>query len=135
MNESNELIMKLHYEKKIDLSALESFWKESISRQENYGKTPEEKDRSHPKFWKGVKACFQKLVDNVDIQEAKEIIMNRESFKETANEYLDALQSDDYSKAQQIFPKIVDQKLKAMINKRGQAFLQELNKSKQTPKK
>jgi hypothetical protein len=136
MNESNELIMKLHYEKKIDLGALESFWMEAVSRQENYGKTPEEKDRSNPRFWKGVKQYFQKLVDSVDVQEAKEIIMNREQFKETSSEYLDALQSDNYVKAKELFPKIVDAKLKAMINNRGKAFLQQMNKQqKDTPKK
>jgi len=136
LKESNELIMKLHYEKKIDLGALESFWKEAISRQENYGKTTEEKDRSHPKFWKGVKEYFQKLVDEVDIQEAKEIIMKRTEFNETANEYLDALQSDNYVKAKELFPKIVDTKLKAMINNRGKAFLQQMNKQqKDTSKK
>jgi len=136
INESNELIMKLHYEKKIDLGALESFWKEAVSRQENYGKTAEEKDKSHPKFWKGVKAYFQKLVDSVDVQEAKEIIMNRDKFNETTNEYLDALQSDNYVKAKELFPKIVDAKLQSMINKRGKAFLQQMNKQqKDTTKK
>jgi hypothetical protein len=136
LKESNELIMKLHYEKKIDLGALESFWLEAVSRQENYGKTPEEKDRSSPKFWKGVKQYFQKLVDSVDVQEAKEIIMNRDKFNETSNEYLDALQSDNYVKAKELFPKIVDAKLQAMINNRGKAFLQQMNKQqKDTTKK
>lgn len=136
VKESNELIMKLHYEKKIDLGALESFWLEAVSRQENYGKTPEEKDRSNPKFWKGVKQYFQKLVDSVDVQEAKEIIMNRDKFNETSNEYLDALQSDNYVKAKELFPKIVDAKIQAMLNNRGKEFLKQMNKQrKDTPRK
>lgn len=136
LKESNELIMKLHYEKKIDLGALESFWLEAVSRQENYGKSPEEKDKSNPKFWKGVKQYFQKLVDSVDVQEAKEIIMNRDTFNETTNEWLDALQSDNYVKAKELFPKIVDTKLNAMLNNRGKAFLQQMSKQqKDTPKK
>ena len=136
MNESNELIMKLHYEKKIDLGALESFWKEAVSKQETYGKTAESRDRGNKQFWSGVKQYFQKLVDDVDIQEAKEIIMNRDEFKDTASTYLDALQNDDYVKAKDVFPKLVDSKLKAMINNRGKEFLKQMgNRSKESQKK
>jgi hypothetical protein len=127
LNESNELIMSLSHKYKISVNVLEQLWTEAISKQEENAKSKEEKDKGSPQFWKGVRSNFKKLIDNLDIQEAKAIMDSRERYTDSTSQWLDHLQSGDYSAAEKVFPEIIKAKLDVMINNGKEKYLKQMS--------
>ncbi len=127
LKESNELIMSLAHKHKISPAVLEQLWTEAISKQEEGAKTSEEKDKGNPVFWKGVRTNFKKLIDNLEIQEAKAIMDSRERYTQSTSKWLDNLQNGDYSAAEKVFPEIIKAKLDVMINNGKEKYLKQLS--------
>jgi hypothetical protein len=127
LKESNELIMSLAHKHKISVAVLEQLWTEAISKQEESAKTSDEKDKGNPVFWKGVRTNFKKLIDNLEIQEAKAIMDSRERYTQSTSKWLDNLQNGDYSAAEKEFPEIIKAKLDVMINNGKEKYLKQLS--------
>jgi len=127
LKESNELIMSLAHKHKISVTVLEELWTQAVSKQEKNAKTKEEKDKSSPKFWKGVRSNFKKLIDNLEIQEAKAIMDSRERYTQSTSQWLDQLQSGDYAAAEKTFPEIMRSKLDIMINNGKEKYLKQMS--------
>jgi len=127
LKESNELIMSLAHKHKISVAVLEQLWTEAISKQEEGAKSSEEKDKGSPVFWKGVRTNFKKLIDNLEIQEAKAIMDSRERYTQSTSKWLDNLQHGDYSAAEKEFPEIIKAKLDVMINNGKEKYLKQLS--------
>jgi hypothetical protein len=127
LKESNELIMSLAHKHKISVTVLEELWTQAVSKQEENAKTKEEKDKSSPKFWKGVRSNFKTLIDNLEIQEAKAIMDSRERYTQSTSQWLDQLQSGDYAAAEKTFPEIMKSKLDIMINNGKEKYLKQMS--------
>ena len=127
LNESNELIDRLSVEKGITTKILVDFWDQAKNDQVLLSKTKSEKDQSNRTFWNGVKKRFMTKVDDLDITEAKSIMNARDRFNDASNQFLDALQNNNYVKAKEVFPEIVAAKSDIIINNMKQGYLKNLS--------
>jgi hypothetical protein len=127
LKESNELIMSLAHKHKISVTVLEELWTQAISKQEENAKSRDEKDKSSPKFWKGVRSNFKTLIDNLELQEARAIMDSRERYTQSTSQWLDHLQNGDYSAAEKVFPEIMKSKLDIMINNGKEKYLKQMS--------
>jgi hypothetical protein len=127
LKESNELIMSLAHKHKISVNVLENLWTQAVSTQDEVAKTREEKDKSNPKFWKGVRTNFKRLIDNLEIQEAKAIMDSRDTYTKTTSQWIDNIQNGDYTAAEKVFPDIIKAKLDTMINDGKEKYLKQMS--------
>jgi Mg/Co/Ni transporter MgtE len=115
-----------------DKKLVQDLWQKAIIKQTNEGTITSKSNRI---FWKGDRAknkgvvnYFKELTNNLNVEEAKLIMDNRNQFQQSVNGFIDALASDDYTKAQTEFPNVVRSKLMNMINNRKEVYLKQLQK-------
>ena len=126
----NKIVDKIAKEYNIKNKQLvQSLWDEAISKQTNEGTV---KQKSSRVFWngdgnknKGVIKYFKELTSNLNVEEARIIMDNRNEFKTNVNGFIDALTNDDYATAQKHFPNVVRSKLMNMINNRKEVYLKQ----------
>jgi hypothetical protein len=99
---------------------LGQFW--DLAVQKNTQKT-QNKD---PAFWGGVMKDFQSLLDKVDIEQARNIMETREQFKQSANEFLNHLASDEanYIEAEKAFKTMGAARLQGNIEEKAEKYCQ-----------
>lgn len=122
----NDLVINKARETKKSIEEIESLWREAVNKQLQLAKSKDERDKGNPAFWDGVKVHFQQMIDKIDIEEAKNIMDNRNQYEELAGQFVDAMQRDDYVKAQEVFPQLVQTKVDALINNKQEAYLKKL---------
>lgn len=127
--ESSELLFSLSKKYKIPIEQLESMWKSATARYEDELKKKGEKiDKSKQSFWNGVIKELKKMMDNINLEEAKTIMNVKEKFKESLSRWLDYIQTDNYIEANKIFPDVIKYKTQLILNKRKNVFLKKLAK-------
>ena len=116
----NAYIAGVSAEKGVSEEYLMKLWnvaEEKVARTDTEGK-------GSPVYWQKVVKEFQELADSLDIEEARYIMNTREDYSRTANDFFNGLIGDDYSKADEQFAKMVDQRLRLMINKERDNYYQ-----------
>lgn len=127
LSESSELLFSLSKKYKIPLQQLESMWKDAMARYEDELKKKGEKiDKSKQSFWNGVIKELKKLIDNLNLGEAKLIMNTKEKFRESLSKWLDCVQTDNYVEANKIFPDVIKYKTQLILNKKKNTFLKKL---------
>ena len=113
-----------------DKKLVQDLWDRAIHKQESNGTITE---RSSKVFWngdgnknKGVLNYFKEMTDNLNVEEAKIIMDNRNEFNKSVNSFIDSLVTDDYARAKENFPNVVRSKLMNMINNRKEVYLKQL---------
>jgi hypothetical protein len=119
----NELVSRLAVKKNLDVDYLQRLWDDSAQEQTIQAKNKDEKDRSSKKYWQAVKSRFLKKVDELNVMEAKLIMDAREKYQSMSGQFLDAINNNDYVKAKEIFPQVVQAKTEILINNQRRAFL------------
>lgn len=129
LSESSELLFSLSKKYKIPMEQLESMWKDATARYEDELRKKGEKiDKSKQSFWNGVIKELKKMMDNLNLEEAKRIMNTKEKFKESLSKWLDCIQTDNYVEANKIFPDVIKFKTQLIINKKKNTFLKKLAK-------
>jgi hypothetical protein len=121
LNESSTVLLKtMAIKTGLPMGQLEKFWELAVKKN---NLTNELRDSL---FWTNVMKDFQKLINEVDIEEAKNIMETREQYKSEANNFLNAIASDDYINAQDAFKKMVASRLESNISDRAERYCQEV---------
>jgi uncharacterized protein YaaR (DUF327 family) len=118
LNESNALIKTVSVKTGIPVNQLEGFWDLSVQKNES-----ESRDEF---FWNKVMEDFQRLVDQVDIQEAKYTMDNISQYQEHAHSFINHLIDDNQVEAQKAFEQVVQAKLSGIIDEKKEKFCKEI---------
>ena len=116
LNESNDYVRQVAQETGVSFDYLNGLWNQAKE------KVQTKKEANNPAYWESVISEFDKLVDNIDIEEARYIMTTREDYNRAANDFVNGLLSDDYSKADEHFGKMVNARLNLIINKKRDEF-------------
>lgn len=119
LKESNELIETISVKTGIPVNQLEKFWEVSVQKNDIGGN----KDDF---FWNKVMEDFQKLVDQVDIQEAKYTMDNIKQYQENAHAFINHLIDDNHEEAQKAFEQVVQAKVAGIIDEKKEKFCKEI---------
>ena len=114
----NDFIARKSIETGVEKETLETLW-ESAKDKANNG-IPKKDTK---KYWQEVKRIFNEEVDKLNIQEARNIMDNRDGYEEAAGLFLDAIQNDDYIAAKKIFPDVMKSKCDNIINNHKEGYL------------
>jgi len=117
INENNNYVRGVSEETGVSYDYLNTLWAKAESNVQQ-GKV----EKGNPEFWQGVINEFDKLVDQIDIEEARYVMSTREDYKRAGNDFMNHLLDDDYGKADEHFGKMVDARLNLMINKERDNF-------------
>lgn len=118
---SNDLVIRKAKQKNLPIEKVQSMWDESKNEVRQQGLTEKE-------YAQAVKDRFLEKCDELDIKEAKNIMDSRDRFEKASGEFLDAIQTNNYTKAKEVFPEVVDAKLQNIINTKKNKFLQDFQK-------
>ena len=124
--EANELIRRKSLETGIKEDTLISYWKESENEVLKNAKSSSQKDKSKRQFWEQVKRMFLEKVETLNIEEAKLIMDSRNKYQETSQQFLNAIQSDNYVAAQGFFPDVIESKCNIIINNLKDGYLKNM---------
>jgi hypothetical protein len=121
LNESSStLLTTMSIKTGLPKAQLAQFW--DLAQKKNSTKS-QSKDTA---FWANVMKDFQSLIDNVDIEEARNVMETREKYKEAANSFLNNLADDNYTEAQTAFKSMVDNRLNDNINAKAEKYCKEV---------
>jgi len=120
LKESNTLITTISQRTGLPEAQLEQFWELAV--QKNAGKN----DKNDTMFWSQVMEDFQNLVNQVDVEEAKNIMETREKYRQAAGQFLDHLHSDDYLNAESSFKEMSNARLNGNIETKAEKYCQEV---------
>lgn len=101
-------------------SDLESVWDTAIAQQKS--ETPELPE-TDPMFTKKVMDLFDKKVDMIHVEKARNIIMAREDSVRHGQDWLDSLAQNNYVKANEVFPNFVKSSYNSLIDSKSKEFL------------
>jgi hypothetical protein len=119
----NDLIIRLAKKKNLDTSLLENLWEKAIDKQMSEAKSQEERDKGNKTFWNAVKEKFLEMVDELNYTEARLIMDARDKYQDVARQFLDAINNDNYVKAKEVFPHVIQAKADILINNERRTFL------------
>lgn len=117
---SNAFIISQSQETGVPVDTLNSLWERCEQIVHN---TDKELQTTDPKFTTEVMKLFKEEIKLLDIHKAKEIVMAREEFTRHGQDWLNALATQNYVAAQGSFPKIMDAKVRSMINTKKEDVL------------
>lgn len=137
LEESNSYLRTIAKRSGLSKESLTKLWNECIVEQEKTGKSLEDRMKSKPVFWKGVRQKFDTKILELDTKEAKYIMDSRQRLKHEIESFLDSMANDNYSGAKDSMPKMLSTKIGIMIDDRRETFLKELgdrtkNKAKES---
>lgn len=103
---------------------LESIWEECVTEETNFSKH----SKSSKTFWKDVTKRFENRLDEIEIQEARTIMSERDALKSRIEGFLNSMAQEDYVGAKENLPKMLDSSWSILINSRKDSYLKELGK-------
>lgn len=116
LNENNDYIRQTAQETGVSVDYLNTLWSQAKDR------VDVKINSNDPSYWDSVISEFNKLVDTIDIEEARYIMDTREDYNRAANNFINGLLDDNYSGSDEQFAKMVDARLNLMINKKRDEF-------------
>ena len=108
---SNDYIRQIAQDTGVSEEYLNSLWNDAEQRVDG------DVEKDNPAYWQKVITEFNKLIDHIDIKEAKFIMSTREDYNRAANDFFNNIIEDDFGVADEMFGKMVDSRLRLMINK------------------
>lgn len=120
-------IQKVEKKTGIPRKTLEHIWNESVKQEKMENKNP----KSSKRFWKGVSTRFHNRLDEIEIQEARTVMSERDNLKRGIEQFMNSIAKEDYVGAKENMPSMVDSAWKSLINSKKDYYLRELAKKTQ----
>jgi hypothetical protein len=120
LDEHNSYITMKAHETGLSPNDLETVWDTSVTKQKQM--TPELPE-SDPMFTRKVMGMFDREVDMIHVDKARNIVMAREEAKRSGQDWIDALAQNNYVKANDIFPNFVKSSYNSLIDSHSKEFM------------
>lgn len=128
INESNAYLRLLSKDSGISTESLGGLWDSCVKQIESkHGK----ESRKTESFWREVKENFDKRMLEIDMMEAKYNMDNKQKLRKEIESFLDNMVNDNYDRAKQGMPGLVNSKIKEMVAARREDFMKELGNKAQ----